>query len=327
MTFVRKHTTVGGIEQTLRQLDPAMRVSQVMVLDAAPPDPSDGLLWVQRIDGVPTLFARVDGQTVALGGGRVTARTHAGDPAGPRPQLAFVAGDGINIAVNDHADANEIDVTIAASGGTGGGNEDPDSDDGGVTPNPPTASEPPYQVPGPPALLVPYFLVVRVFGPRYEPDNSAHGFDVQIEAWQRIETAGLPSFRRLYGWPPSLNSYFQCGLAVRYLSPDPPHPPQPPPEATPSLFNCCLERDDIGQSTLSPPPTPTQAQMTVQLDAATGMFRGFFYVFRGGVTDEFPVQWNVWVKNYTQGPNQPNVNPDGWRYITTTTLPYWAWPQ
>jgi hypothetical protein len=56
-------------------------------------------------------------------GGGVIARKAAGADQGPRPRLSFIEGANVTLSVSDDPGNNEVDITIAASGGAGSGDD------------------------------------------------------------------------------------------------------------------------------------------------------------------------------------------------------------
>ncbi len=86
---------------------------------------------------LPNDWSRVNDPTVALqevlddhadlidgaSGGSVTVRKNSGADVGTRPRINLIEGANVTLTITDDTGDNEVDVTIAASGGGGSGNE------------------------------------------------------------------------------------------------------------------------------------------------------------------------------------------------------------
>lgn len=78
--------------------------------------------WSRAADPTAELQDVLDDHADLLDGGTVTVRKNSGVNVGTRPRLNLIEGANVTLTITDDGAGDEVDITIAASGGGGSGN-------------------------------------------------------------------------------------------------------------------------------------------------------------------------------------------------------------
>lgn len=78
--------------------------------------------WSRAADPTAELQDVLDDHADLLDGGTVTVRKNSGANVGTRPRLNLIEGANVTLTITDDGAGDEVDITIAASGGGGSGN-------------------------------------------------------------------------------------------------------------------------------------------------------------------------------------------------------------
>lgn len=78
--------------------------------------------WSRSADPAEALEEAIADHADLLDGGTVTVRKNSGANVGTRPRLNLIEGANVTLTITDDGAGDEVDITIAASGGGGSGN-------------------------------------------------------------------------------------------------------------------------------------------------------------------------------------------------------------